>query len=387
MDDNKPTHDIFISYSRKNKDAVLLIKDEIERTLGLKCWMDLEGIESGSREFTQDIIDAIDTSTAFLFFLSTSSQESKWALKEIDYAINGNKRVVLVRFNADPMTKKFRFEFGRTDVIDWRASDQKGKLLRDLRRWSGNGERSPISSSGAASTLVICPVCGKKNDPKDTFKCRKCGKDDLCLRHQDQETFLCAECAAAQRRVHVGAKSKLCCSEIPFIKNDKKGMRHVRKDKNSDVVQSPVPCEKSEQQSSKRKTTIIGAAGCMSECATYIQQKNKKTKAINAKLAVKHWNEYKFIEAFSFANKADANDPVMMRIMGYGYLYGSGTEVDEEKGRALLETAMNMGDAEAKAEIGSLYKDGIAGYPQDYDYAAKCFKEAAEGGSGKNPLL
>lgn len=109
---------------------------------------------------------------------------------------------------------------------------------------------------------------------------------------------------------------------------------------------------------------------------------NKKTKAINAKLAVKHWNEYKFIEAFSFACKADANDPVMMRIMGYGYLYGSGTEVDEEKGRALLETAMNMGDAEAKAEIGSLYKDGIAGYPQDYDYAAKCFKEAAEGGSG-----
>lgn len=118
MDDNKPTHDIFISYSRKNKDAVLLIKDEIERTLGLKCWMDLEGIESGSREFTQDIIDAIDTSTAFLFFLSTSSQESEWALKEIDYAKSERKHVVLVKYNSDPMTKKFRFEFGRTDIID-----------------------------------------------------------------------------------------------------------------------------------------------------------------------------------------------------------------------------------------------------------------------------
>ena len=29
--------DVFISYSRENKDAVLPIKDEIERTLGLRC--------------------------------------------------------------------------------------------------------------------------------------------------------------------------------------------------------------------------------------------------------------------------------------------------------------------------------------------------------------
>lgn len=200
MNDDKPTHDIFISYSRKNKDAVLLIKGEIERTLGLRCWMDLEGIESGSREFTQDIIDAIDTSTAFLFFLTTSSQESKWALKEIDYAISENKHVVLVRFNSDPMTKRFRFDFGRTDVIDWRVPEQKEKLLRDMKFWSGSGDRSQDSPSGAASALVICPVCGKKNDPKDTFKCRKCGRDNICLRHQDEKTFRCVDCMSKVRK-------------------------------------------------------------------------------------------------------------------------------------------------------------------------------------------
>ena len=127
--------DVFISYSRKDMDAVLGIKAEIERALGLKCWIDLKGVKSGS-EFTQDIIDAIDASTAFLFFLSASSQESKWSLNEIDYAKSEHKHVVLVRFNADPMTKKFRFEFGRTDIIDWRDSLQKGKLLRDLKNWS-----------------------------------------------------------------------------------------------------------------------------------------------------------------------------------------------------------------------------------------------------------
>ena len=135
-DDSKSNAcDVFISYSRRDMDAVLGIKDGIERTLGLKCWMDLEGVISGS-EFTQDIIDAIDASTAFLFFLSTSSQESKWSLNEIAYAKSEHKHVVLVRFNADPMTKKFRFEFGRTDIIDWRDGLQKGKLLRDLKNWS-----------------------------------------------------------------------------------------------------------------------------------------------------------------------------------------------------------------------------------------------------------
>jgi hypothetical protein len=47
--------------------------------------------------------------------------------------------------------------------------------------------------------LVVCPVCGKKNEPKDTFRCRECGRDDLCLDHRDGTTFLCAECAKARK--------------------------------------------------------------------------------------------------------------------------------------------------------------------------------------------
>ena len=42
-------HDIFISYSRRNLAAVKTIKEELE-SLGFSCWMDLEGIESGSEE-------------------------------------------------------------------------------------------------------------------------------------------------------------------------------------------------------------------------------------------------------------------------------------------------------------------------------------------------
>ena len=50
--------------------------------------------------------------------------------------------------------------------------------------------------SGAA--LVVCPVCGRKNRPEDAFRCRGCGRDNLCLRHQDENSYLCADCDAAE---------------------------------------------------------------------------------------------------------------------------------------------------------------------------------------------
>lgn len=196
---------IFISYSRKDLDVVKPIKEELEAS-GFSCWMDLEGVESGSREFTQDIIDAIDASKVFLFFLSTNSQKSKWSIKEIDYADGEQKHVILVRINDDPMTKKFRFDFGRTDIVDWREANQKKKLLRDLARWIGRALQvsnsfdttlipSEMPAERDADPLIsVCPLCGKKNRPEDTFRCRKCGRDDLCLKHQDDKTYLCRDC-------------------------------------------------------------------------------------------------------------------------------------------------------------------------------------------------
>ena len=58
----------------------------------------------------------------------------------------------------------------------------------------------PVADTATiAPELVVCPVCGKKNLPEKTFKCRECGRDNLCLRHQDQKTFFCADCVEKVR--------------------------------------------------------------------------------------------------------------------------------------------------------------------------------------------
>ena len=165
-------YDIFISYSRKNLADVKPIKKTLEG-LGFSCWFDLRGIESGSRQFSQKIIDAIDASAAVLFFLSSDSQVSEWALKEIDYAYEEKKHVVLVRFNDDCMTKQFRFDFNRADIIDWRRAEQKEKLVRDLRRWADQINRTSESSSTVPAQLPLKSGLATKRKKPGPKKNRK----------------------------------------------------------------------------------------------------------------------------------------------------------------------------------------------------------------------
>ena len=54
---------------------------------------------------------------------------------------------------------------------------------------------SPIRQP--AYQLVVCPFCGLRNKPEDTFRCRECGQDHLCRQHLVREARMCEECAAS----------------------------------------------------------------------------------------------------------------------------------------------------------------------------------------------
>ena len=61
---------IFISYKRANKDHVFQLVKKIEMLLGVKCWVDLDGIES-SEQFASKICFAIDQADVVLFMHSS----------------------------------------------------------------------------------------------------------------------------------------------------------------------------------------------------------------------------------------------------------------------------------------------------------------------------
>lgn len=132
--------DVFISYSRRNFNAVMEIKNQIDRTCGTECWIDLKGIESGSEMFLRDIVGGIDACKVFLFMLSRESMESEYALLELNYAKEQGKRVVLVNIDDCRMNGVFLFKYSLTDTIAWNNPPQREKLLRDVARWVGSGQ-------------------------------------------------------------------------------------------------------------------------------------------------------------------------------------------------------------------------------------------------------
>lgn len=130
----KKKYDIFISYSRHDKEAVFPFVEQINKALGLECWIDLEGIESGE-QFENIIIKAIDECKVVLFMLSDSSLKSEWTKREVYYAEGEEKRIVPILVKGDKLRGWFKFHFGNVDFIDIRSEEQKGKLVRNLKTW------------------------------------------------------------------------------------------------------------------------------------------------------------------------------------------------------------------------------------------------------------
>lgn len=143
------SHDLFISYSRRNLEEVKAIREELEDR-GFSCWMDLEEIPSDETNYKKKIIPAIrEARLAFLFVLSAESQESENALKEIGFAgKKAKKRIVFVRFDAAAMSDDFFFDYQNADIIDWWNQEQREKLLKNLRGWRQES-RSSAQKSGA----------------------------------------------------------------------------------------------------------------------------------------------------------------------------------------------------------------------------------------------
>lgn len=156
MDTTK--YDVFISYSRKDLELVKDIKKEIDRLVGIDCWMDLDGIESGE-QFEDVIINAICKCDTILFMMSANSMQSEWALDELDFAKHEKKRIVLVSIDKSEMAGKFYFRYHKYDTITWNNQPQREKLIRNLKSWIGMGigkvdEKDQIRAAEVSASAI-----------------------------------------------------------------------------------------------------------------------------------------------------------------------------------------------------------------------------------------
>ena len=141
---------IFISYKREDKEVVFKIKDDIEKHVGEKCWIDLDGIESDA-QFVNVIINAIDEAEIFLFMYSKKHAEITdfeidWTIREINYAQTEGKRIIFLNLDRTPLSKWFKMMFGLKQQVDVHSNVAMNKLYADLTKWlEKRSEGSEIS--------------------------------------------------------------------------------------------------------------------------------------------------------------------------------------------------------------------------------------------------
>lgn len=157
---------IFISYKRIDKERVFAIKDRIEKNVGEKCWIDLDGIESDA-QFVNVIIKAINNADVFLFMYSHSHTEindykKDWTVREISFAQKKNKRIVFVNIDNTPLTDWFEIMFGLQQQVDASSDILMKKLYIDIQNWLGKDSGNSIDQNDTFKEL------NQDNNPSNT---------------------------------------------------------------------------------------------------------------------------------------------------------------------------------------------------------------------------
>jgi len=110
------THDVFISYSSKNKTAADAICHVLEEN-GVKCWMAPRDIPAGS-EYGDLIDDAIKSSAIVVVVFSQTAAESPWVKGELNIAFEESKTIIPFRIDSTPLKGQNRVILNQKHWID-----------------------------------------------------------------------------------------------------------------------------------------------------------------------------------------------------------------------------------------------------------------------------
>lgn len=123
---------VFISYSRKDKDVVFEIKNEINSMTSasfIMCDYDVEGIPE---QYVLDAVHGINKCDVFLFMLSKHSQFSERPLLELAFACgkqpSEQKRIYIVNIDGITVRDSFLFRWGKYRTFNWNNDKSKAQL-------------------------------------------------------------------------------------------------------------------------------------------------------------------------------------------------------------------------------------------------------------------
>lgn len=109
-------HDVFISYSNKDKTIADAVCARLEEKK-IRCWIAPRDIPAG-KNFAESIIKAINTCHVFVLVWSSHTNTSEHILNEINQAFDKGVTIIPFRIEDVQPTDAMRYYFGRTHWLD-----------------------------------------------------------------------------------------------------------------------------------------------------------------------------------------------------------------------------------------------------------------------------
>jgi|WetSurSiteA1Bulk_404760.scaffolds.fasta_scaffold12685_2 TolB-like protein/Tfp pilus assembly protein PilF len=109
-------HDVFISYSNKDKNVAEAVCLILENN-GIRCWIAPRDITPGL-PFAEAIIDGIENSRVFVLIYSSNSNNSAQVIKEVDRAVHNRLAIIPLRLEDVPMTKQLEYYISDVHWMD-----------------------------------------------------------------------------------------------------------------------------------------------------------------------------------------------------------------------------------------------------------------------------
>ena len=108
--------DVFISYSSVDSTAADTVCSILEQN-GISCWIAPRDITPGL-DFAEAIIDGIKSSKLFLLVYTSSSNNSKQVIREVDRAVHFGLQVINLRLEDVPMSKQLDYYLSSVHWLD-----------------------------------------------------------------------------------------------------------------------------------------------------------------------------------------------------------------------------------------------------------------------------
>jgi len=109
-------HDVFISYSNKDKSAAEAVCSILEQN-SIRCWIAPRDITPGT-PFAEGIIDGIKGSRVFVLIYSDNTNHSNQVIKEVDRAVHHGIAIIPLRLEDVPMSKQLEYYVSDVHWLD-----------------------------------------------------------------------------------------------------------------------------------------------------------------------------------------------------------------------------------------------------------------------------